>query len=102
MIKFWLITSTLLIGLSWQSSLFIDSFETCFKNRVCLEQTLKQYTSSNKKEICELCSIAIPVVKELIKKNDTKSFRAIATAVCVVLNITQEAICYQAVGLFEV
>lgn len=103
MIRYFLITSAVLIGLSLQSSLFINSIETCIKNRTCVENILKQYSSSpSKKELCELCAISIPVVKELIKKNDTKSFRDIATAVCTILNITQETICYQAVGLFEV
>lgn len=103
--KTWLvvIASLLVFGLS--SGSFIN--KNCLKDEECTIEAVKPLLLNhlmNKKEsnLCKYCEEGIPLMKELIKLNDTKSFRAVATAVCVILNITQESICYQAVGLFEV
>ena len=53
-------------------------------------------------QLCEICGIVVPFVRELVRKNDTKYFKDIATLVCVGLKITQPEICESAVGLFEV
>lgn len=100
----------LLTELSWQKSFHLGSSclqkENCTLEATRLAQSLNNYIKieiqTNQSVLCDLCENALPFVKELIIANETKSFRAIATAVCVVLNITQESICYQAVGLFEV
>lgn len=107
---FTLLLASSLVGISLQKSIFFDSAKQCLKDETCAIRTIKEQLTNRKNEtankkdsqLCTICEDAIPVLKELIKLNDTHSFRAIATAVCVVLNLTQESICYQAVGLFEV
>lgn len=77
----------------------------CITDEKCGVDALKSYLAdflNNTSNLCPICEEGIPIMKDLIKSNETKTFRAIATAVCVLLNITQESVCYQAVGLFEV
>jgi hypothetical protein len=75
--------------------------EICLKQGSCLIDETKMQRLGNK-EYCELCQLGMPIFKDLIRKNETASFRDIATLVCTLLNITQEEICYKAIGLFEV
>lgn len=71
-------------------------------------QVKEQLSVVNKKknptpqELCEACHYAMPVMRSLVRKNETKYLHDIATLVCVTLKLTEEYICYQAVGLFEV
>lgn len=100
----------LLVGVSWQkplTGLLGGGIEECIKDEGCAIETIKSHLKDkplhvSNPDLCTVCKDAMPFVKELIRKNDTKSFRAIATTVCVLLNITQESVCYQAIGLFEV
>lgn len=97
------LTASWLVCFSLQKSILneIASTSLCIKNGTCAINKINEYVK-NESPLCPICEDAIPILKELIKLNDTKSFRAIATAVCVALNLTQESVCYQAVGLFEV
>lgn len=94
-----------LVGVCHGLPLLVDrSLEICMKDKVCIREKLEPLKMANigSQLLCDLCIEALPVVKKLIEKNETKYFRDIATLVCTALNITQEPICYQAVGLFEV
>ncbi len=53
-------------------------------------------------ELCEACHYAMPLFRELVLKNETKYFHEIATLVCVTLKLTEDYVCSQAIGLFEV
>lgn len=102
--KTWLVVIAVLLMLGLSSAIFIN--KNCLKNEECAIEAVKplllNHLAKKESNLCPICEEGIPILKELIKLNDTKSFRAVATAVCVILNITQESICYQAVGLFEV
>jgi hypothetical protein len=51
---------------------------------------------------CLACYAAIPLIKELIIKNDTRGFKDIAIFVCVALKIADDQeVCNQAIELFE-
>ena len=52
---------------------------------------------------CELCYIALPLVRDLILANKTKGFKEISTLVCVALKIYggDIQVCEQAIGEFE-
>ena len=53
-------------------------------------------------QLCEVCGIIVPFIRELVRKNETKYFKDFATLICIGLKITQAEICEGAVGLFEV
>jgi hypothetical protein len=54
------------------------------------------------KNPCVLCFAFVPLIKELIAKNDTRAFKDIAVLVCVTLKITNdESVCAGAIELFE-
>jgi hypothetical protein len=72
--------------------------------RIDLQKHLSKIkTIKGSKEECNLCYFVLPLAKDLIIKNQTKSFREIANLVCLTLNIANDAsVCEQAVGIFEV
>lgn len=103
--KFDCLLVSLVIILSSVSSLpikpILELKNKCYNEKLCLVNKPLEISPSPQ-ELCELCYIGMPLVRELIKNNETKYFKGIATFVCTVLNITELDICNQAVGLFEV
>ena len=73
--------------------------DSCWVHQTLLSVVAKSPTPQ---ELCTICYDVAPVVRALVKKNETKYFHEIATLVCVGLKLTEEYVCYQAINLFEV
>ncbi len=90
------------IGLVYSSSLNKELINE-LEDTLVIQETLSELeTKFNGLSPCTACYAAIPLIKELIIKNDTKGFREIAVLVCVTLKLANDPqVCNQAIELFE-
>lgn len=54
------------------------------------------------KQLCEACYVVMPLARDIIKKNETKFIKEIATFICTYLKIEELQICSDAIDLFTV
>lgn len=77
--------------------------EQCNENKPNIK-TLPDYSLNkpNPKLLCELCNIAMPVVRSLIDKNKTEHFESIAVFFCNEFKIVDPVVCSLVIKEYEV
>ena len=92
--------------LNTKSKPILNQESECYKNESCgpldnsymSELTLRP----SQKELCKFCDITLPIVRYLIKKNDTERFHEIATYICEELKIADNMVCDMAIKTYQV
>ena len=54
------------------------------------------------KEICEVCHIAMPIIRSLLKRNKTAHLNEIISVICREYDMADEMVCNMAVKSYEV
>lgn len=73
-------------------------------NKQCedFKSCLAKNKTPDPKQLCEACYVAMPLARDMIKKNETKLIKEIVTFICTYLNIEELKICSDAIDLFIV
>lgn len=67
-----------------------------------LESYLEKNKAPDPKQLCEACYVAMPLARDLIRKNETKLIKEVITFICTYLKIEELNICSDAINLFMV
>lgn len=76
--------------------------KVCHDIKSCLAKAVSFGSNPTPAQLCDICYVAMPLVRELIHKNNFKHLKDIVKLACIILKIVDEEVCFQAIDLFEV